>query len=174
MHRTPIKIPGKRNPRARKSEKEASNTNTQVIYPTPSPTVTSGKFGQQSKPRGRPLKLTPSNKRSEIAAPSSLTVKTAKKRSLKNIKSRLKMSLLEKLPIELLEKVYIYAMSIDLPRSSPIIAGKLSREFIYIQTIIAAFDPTWDACHGRSRNYEPDTSVASFQVNCPDQQVDSG
>jgi len=46
------------------------------------------------------------------------------------------MSLLEKLPTELLEKVYLYAMNTDLPRSSPIIAGKLSREFIYIQTII--------------------------------------
>ncbi|KAG9236068.1 hypothetical protein BJ875DRAFT_457351 [Amylocarpus encephaloides] len=70
-----------------------------------------------------------------------------KKRSLKNLKSRRKMSRLEKLPTEVLELVYLYAMNIDLPRSSPIIGGKLSSESVYHQTILAAFGPTWDRLH---------------------------
>lgn len=82
---------------------------------------------------------------------------------MKNIKSKLKMSLLEKLPTELLERVYLYAMDINLPRSSPIIAGKLSREMIYIKTVLAAFDPTWDG-HGR-RVISEDPNAASFQVS---------
>ena len=83
------------------------------------------------------------------------------------------MSLLEKLPTELLERVYLYAMSIDLPRSSPIIASKLSRDLIYIQTIIAAFDPTWDACHAARARYEPDPSVVSSLVSSSNDQADS-
>ncbi len=66
-----------------------------------------------------------------------------KKRSLKNIKSKRKMSDLEKLPVELLEKVFLFCMNPDLPRSSPVIAGKLSSSVVYTKTIIAAFGPSW-------------------------------
>lgn len=65
---------------------------------------------------------------------------------MKTMKSRRKMSDLEKLPIELLEKVFLYCMNLDLPRSSPIIGGKLSSELIYTQTVINAFSPQWENC----------------------------
>lgn len=74
---------------------------------------------------------------------------------MKNIKSRGKMSLLEKLPTELLEIVYLYTMSLDLPRSSPVIASKLSRKSIYIQTVLRAFDPTWTQAPHRLDPYIP-------------------
>jgi hypothetical protein len=61
------------------------------------------------------------------------------------------MSLFEKLPTELLEKVFLYCMNLDLPRSSPVIAGKLSSEVIYLHTITAAFGPTWDKWHACER-----------------------
>jgi len=61
------------------------------------------------------------------------------------------MSLLEKLPTELLEKVFLYCMNLDLPRSSPVLAGKLSSEVVYLHTIAAAFSPTWDKWHARER-----------------------
>jgi hypothetical protein len=72
--------------------------------------------------------------------------KKAKKRTMKTMKSRRKMSNLEKLPTELLEKVFLYCMNFDLPRSSPILGGKLSSETMYTQTIIHAFGPHWEAC----------------------------
>jgi hypothetical protein len=53
------------------------------------------------------------------------------------------MSNLEKLPTELLERVFFYCLNIDLPRSSPVIGGKLSSETVYMRTIIAAFGVTW-------------------------------
>jgi hypothetical protein len=62
------------------------------------------------------------------------------------------MSDLEKLPTELLEAVFLYCMNLDLPRSSPVIAGKLSSELMYSRTVIAAFGPTWDRWHGQEQN----------------------
>ena len=62
------------------------------------------------------------------------------------------MSALEKLPTELLETVFLYCMNLDLARSSPVIAGKLSSELMYSRTVIAAFGPTWDRWHGQERH----------------------
>jgi hypothetical protein len=59
------------------------------------------------------------------------------------------MSNLEKLPVELLEKVFLSCMNLELPRSSPVIAGKLSSDIVYLHTILAAFSPTWDTWHAR-------------------------
>lgn len=59
------------------------------------------------------------------------------------------MSNLEKLPMELLENIFIFSMNLDLPRASPVIAGKLSSEIVYSQTILSAFSPTWDRWYGR-------------------------
>lgn len=53
------------------------------------------------------------------------------------------MSDLEKLPTELLEKVFLYCLNLNLPGSSPIIAAKLSSPTVFIQTVMAAFGPTW-------------------------------
>jgi hypothetical protein len=54
------------------------------------------------------------------------------------------MSDLERLPVELLEKIFLFCMNLDLPRSSPVIGGKLSSEIIYSHTLINAFGPTWN------------------------------
>lgn len=62
------------------------------------------------------------------------------------------MSNLEKLPTELLVEIFLYCMNIDLPRSSPVIGGKLTSELIYIRTVIEAFGPTWNEEYG---NYKP-------------------
>jgi hypothetical protein len=89
---------------------------------------------------------------------------------MKNIKPKKQMSRLEKLPVELLEMIYLFTMDISLPRSSPVIAGKLSWEGIYVQTIIGAFGPTWalfDGHTGAADNYAGDFP-ASFQVSYTD------
>ena len=54
------------------------------------------------------------------------------------------MSLLERLPTELLEEIFLYCMNLDLPRSSPVIGGKLSSEVVYTRTVLAAFENTWE------------------------------
>jgi hypothetical protein len=105
-----------------------------------------------------------------------------KKRSLKNLKSKRKMSQLERLPTELLEKVYLFAMNINLPRASPIIGGKLSSEIIYLKTIAAAFNYTWqfwgdvEEIHGvesregtylHTRSQFPNTSFQVSELRVP-------
>jgi hypothetical protein len=64
-------------------------------------------------------------------------------RSLKHLKSRRKMSMLERLPTELLERVFLFSMNLDLPRTSPILAGKLSSDYVYTRTVMNAFDSVW-------------------------------
>jgi hypothetical protein len=54
------------------------------------------------------------------------------------------MSSLERLPTELLQEIFLHCMNLDLPRSSPVIGGKLSSESVYTQTILAAFEDTWE------------------------------
>jgi hypothetical protein len=70
------------------------------------------------------------------------------------------MSNLEKLPTELLVDIFLYSTNIDLPRSSPVIGGKLTSELVYTRTVIAAFGPTWDTGYGhhirRGPNYHGD------------------
>lgn len=89
-----------------------------------------------------------------------------KKRSLKNLKSRRKMSPLERLPTELLQQIFLYCLNLHLPRSSPVIAGKLSSTSMYHRAIIAAFGPTWSAWHGikRNRNTQKDLSGADVAL----------
>lgn len=78
------------------------------------------------------------------------------------------MSSLEKLPTELLEKVFYYCMNLDLPRSSPVIGGKLSSEGVYVRTVLAAFDETWEDWYGK--NFAPAFNVGFTQGN-PNLQV---
>lgn len=79
------------------------------------------------------------------------------------------MSNLEKLPTELLEKVFLFCMNLQLPRASPVIAGKLSSEIVYLHTIMSAFGPTWDRWHGRHKQIlslkgkEPVGSTDTFE-----------
>ncbi|KAF8859383.1 hypothetical protein BDZ45DRAFT_673336 [Acephala macrosclerotiorum] len=105
------------------------------------------------RPSGRPFKLADPNEESQIAASSEPSSKKLKKRSMKNMKSRRKMSDLEKLPTEILETVFLFCMNLGLPKSSPIIAAKLSSQTVYNKTILEAFGPTWERWHGRERNW---------------------
>jgi len=72
------------------------------------------------------------------------SLKSGRKRSLKNLKSKKRMTALEKLPTELLVRVFFFSMSLDLPRASPVIAGKLSNEYVFLQTIMMVFEPSWE------------------------------
>ena len=111
----------------------------------------------QNRSRGRPLKLSSSQQKpTSISTHYTSTPKAAKKRSLKNIKSKQFMSPLEKLPTELLANIFYYTMNFNLPRSSPIIAAKLSGEAIWKKTVIQAFGQTWDDWYGFSENHPPE------------------
>ncbi|CZS98751.1 uncharacterized protein RCO7_06432 [Rhynchosporium graminicola] len=54
------------------------------------------------------------------------------------------MSLLEKLPMELLELVFQFCLNLDLPKASPVLAGKLASITVYNWTIMRAFGPSWE------------------------------
>lgn len=71
------------------------------------------------------------------------------------------MSDLEKLPTELLVAIFLHSMNMDLPRSSPVIGGKLSSEVVYTRTVIAAFGPTWENTYGRHRQRIPPNDFAT-------------
>lgn len=90
-----------------------------------------------------------------------------KTRTPKSSKRRRNLSSLEKLPTELLENVFLYCLNLDLPRSSPVIAVKLSSEPIYTRTIMAAFDHTWENCYDDELaiKYELDQSNAALQAS---------
>lgn len=55
------------------------------------------------------------------------------------------MSSFEKLPTEVLENIFLFSMNLGLPRSSPVLAGRLSSNYIYIQTIMRVFSKSWRA-----------------------------
>ena len=82
------------------------------------------------------------------------------------------MAALEKLPIELLQKVFLLSMNLDLPRSSPIIAGKLSGEHTYIQFLTLVFGPTWEWDYSMRTNdvilmSDDPPGDPKLQVYCP-------
>ena len=77
---------------------------------------------------------------------------------MKNIKSKQKMSSLGRLPTELLEKIFLYSLNMELPRSSPVLGGKLSSAAVYKELIAEAFVPTWSGA--------PEVGDAKLQV-CP-------
>jgi hypothetical protein len=62
------------------------------------------------------------------------------------------MSSLEKLPTEILETIFLFCLNLDLPNTSPVIAGKLSSSIMFNKTVMVAFGPTWERWHGRGRN----------------------
>ena len=70
--------------------------------------------------------------------------KSSQTRSLKNTKSKQRMAALEKLPTELLLHIFFDSLNLDLPRASPIIAGKLSDEHTFIQVIMMVFESSWE------------------------------
>lgn len=112
----------------------------------------------QNRPPGRPLKLPPSEASSDTSARSTKVRKKSKMPSLKNIKSKRDMSPLERLPTELLVEVFLYCMNLNLPRSSPVIGGKLSSESVYTRTILAAFEDTWEEYY-KSRKDTPSNRI---------------
>lgn len=95
-----------------------------------------------TRPRGRPMKF-PSNISALEPQDAKIERPQKKPRSLRHLKSRRKMSLLEKLPSELLQEVFLFAKNLNLPRASPILAGKLSAKYTYMRTIVEAFHEAW-------------------------------
>ncbi|PQE24429.1 Actin cortical patch protein [Rutstroemia sp. NJR-2017a BBW] len=146
MERTPIKIPGKNKRDGRKAAVAARKA--------------------LNRPRGRPLKVDSAQPTQDVATSASIIPDAKKDRPLKHLKSRRKMSLLEKLPTELLETIFLYCLNLALPNCSPIIGGKLSSDATYTKTILAAFDPTWEAYLGTlvskydREHYEPPGDAA--------------
>jgi hypothetical protein len=65
------------------------------------------------------------------------------------------MSSLEKLPAELLVEIFINCMNLNLPRSSPVIGGKLTSGIVYIRAINEAFSSTWSEGYGHYRRGSP-------------------
>ena len=171
MELTPIKI-------ARKSKGDYSKAalaarKAKVRINTPScPTHPSFHISRlisqqkRSYRKGRPLR--PSSIKEvdgQLKEPENLqTANEPKKRSLKNLKSKRKMSALERLPTELLQNVFLCCLSLNLPRASPVIAGKLSSPTMYSRTIMAAFGPTWDAWHGKDRNRRVEKDLSGGDV----------
>jgi hypothetical protein len=147
MDLTPIRISGKNrrdNSKKAIAKRKALVSNTERSTKSADP-------GQQRRTPGRPLKAPTSNAVSQSSASSTPSTRKAKKRTLENIKSKRKMSLLERLPTEILETVFLYCLNLELPRASPVIAGKLSSEIVYLHTILSAFGPTWEKWHGREK-----------------------
>ncbi|KAG5946644.1 hypothetical protein E4U59_003355 [Claviceps monticola] len=60
-------------------------------------------------------------------------------------------SSLQTLPVELLEIIFLYAMDLALPRSSPLIGAKLSGKATLLRLFIAGFHETWDQYFGLSK-----------------------
>lgn len=54
------------------------------------------------------------------------------------------MAKLEKLPTEILTSIFLFSMNLDLPRASPIMAGKLSSGLTVLEAVTNAFSPTWE------------------------------
>jgi hypothetical protein len=147
MDLTTIKIPGKNN---RVNSKKAI-AERKALVSCLNLYRASADLIKQKRPRGRPLKLPTNDAVSQTTVASAQLIKKTKKRTLKNIKSRRKMSFLEKLPTELLFQVFLHCMNLELARASPVMAGKLSSEIVYLHTILSAFSPTWDRWHGREK-----------------------
>jgi hypothetical protein len=116
----------------------------------------------QKRPGGRHLKPQPAKTLAKPNDSVPLNPPLFKSRKLKNIKSKRKMSNLEKLPTELLGTVFLYCLNVNLPRSSPVIGGKLSSALVYSKALLAAFGPTWMEWHGKNRcEYSEDQSMRS-------------
>ncbi|KAK0112869.1 magnesium ion transporter, variant 2 [Cadophora gregata] len=69
------------------------------------------------------------------------------------------MSLLEKLPTELLERVFQFCLNLDLPKASPVIAGKLSSNTVFNWTVMRVFGASWE------RAYAKDTVVGEKDLD---------
>jgi len=147
MDLTPIRVSGKN----RRDNSKKAIAKRKALVSSMKRSTKSANPVQQRRTPGRPLKEPTSNAVLQISASSTPSSKKAKKRTLENIKSKRKMSLLEKLPTEILEAVFLYCLNLELPRASPVIAGKLSSEIVYLHTILYAFGPTWEKWHGREK-----------------------
>jgi hypothetical protein len=139
MMLTPIKVPGKR----KRGRTNLSSSDGRSVSSSNLDRCLCLIF-QQTRPRlvGRPRKNV--SDKPQLAKDSKASGAPAKLQLLKNIKSKGKMAALERLPTELLEKVFLFALNFELPRSSPIIAAKLSSQHMYTSAIINLFGPTWE------------------------------
>ncbi|KAG5937809.1 hypothetical protein E4U59_004140 [Claviceps monticola] len=58
--------------------------------------------------------------------------------------SRSRLSL-QNLPLELLESIFLYSMNLALPRSNPLLGGRLSGKATLLRMFMTAFHDIWDA-----------------------------
>lgn len=156
MELTPIKIPGKYK---RNKTKSAVAARKALVKPLATSKISllpcskmyaNSQLYQNRKPGRppRPLQNAPSIPTTQN---STRPLKDPKKRTLKTIKSKRKMSLLEKLPTELLERVFQFCLNLDLPKASPVIAGKLSSSTVFNWTVLRIFGPSWERGYAREK-----------------------
>lgn len=89
-------------------------------------------------------------------------------RSLENLKSERQRSTLENLPTEVLQNIFLHSMNYNLPRASPVLAGRLSSNYIYIKTITNVLKNQWKASLTEKidDNWDPGDDHEN-QVLCP-------
>lgn len=125
MELTPIRVRGRRKKRAvaKKSSEEKGNAELKSVIPSRRPKG------------GRPMMSFEDKAASQSRA-------AARRRPPEKVPSqrrRRKLSRLECLPVELIEKIFLYALDVNLPRSSPVLATALSRERMYRIFILLSF-----------------------------------
>ncbi|KAI1392431.1 uncharacterized protein F4822DRAFT_129360 [Hypoxylon trugodes] len=91
-----------------------------------------------------PLKVRGKGRR--LDAPTAAPRRKRRKIKPKNLlESRMeKASWLEKVPLEIMEQIFWLSGNVNLPRSSPLIGKLLSGKSTLRETLISAFDPSWD------------------------------
>ncbi len=109
---------------------------------------------QSLRRRGRPPNSTRKPTISELSLKSANPSTRKRHRSLKNIKSRQKLAKLEALPTELLELIFLHSLNFNFPRASPVIAGKLSSQHIYMKTIMGVLVPTCNSSYKQARKMQ--------------------
>ena len=67
-----------------------------------------------------------------------------KHKSLEHLKSARQRSTLENLPTEVLQNIFLHSKNYNLPRASPVLAGRLSSNYIYLQTITKVLGQHWE------------------------------
>lgn len=89
-------------------------------------------------------------------------------KSLEDLKSERQRSTLESLPTEVLQNIFLQSMNYNLPRASPVLAGCLSSNYIYIQTIKNVLGQHWGtSITDEYVDYSEVPQKQSDQVLCP-------
>lgn len=89
-------------------------------------------------------------------------------KNLEDLKSERQRSTLENLPTEVLQNIFLHSMSYNLPRASPVLAGRLSSNYIYMQTITNVLGQHWEtSITDEYVDYSEVPREQADQVLCP-------